>query len=330
MGEVQGLVANLVAMHDLLRDRDAVSVRLVMTPDRMVVAEAMRTFTYLSLYGYLTDAVVVNRVFPEELDGTYFGAWRARQQEELVRVREGFAPVPVLRAPYFEAEVIGAAMLDRLADAVFGDGRPGRAAAHRARAGVRPRRRRRVRAPRRAVRRARATCRSRRSATSWSCASTAASARSCCRRRSPRCGRLGRRSTTVPWWCALPERDDLDAVRAHLDEAHAAADRLVREAQRQAEEAGDEAGAAARLGRARARRGAGGRARPQAAARAARRRARRDPGRALAPARRGAARPAAGAARAARLVPRAARRARPGARPASRSRTSRWTDGRGT
>ena len=64
-----------------------------MTPDRMVVAEAMRTFTYLNLYGYLTDAVVVNRVFPEEVDGKYFGAWRALQAEQLgcVRVR--------LRAP---------------------------------------------------------------------------------------------------------------------------------------------------------------------------------------------------------------------------------------
>jgi arsenite-transporting ATPase len=122
MGEVQGLVANLVAMHDILRDRDAVSVRLVMTPDRMVVAEAMRTFTYLSLYGYLTDAVIVNRVFPEELDGTYFGAWRAVQQRELERVREGFSPVPVLGAPYFEAEVLGDAMLDRLGGALFGDG----------------------------------------------------------------------------------------------------------------------------------------------------------------------------------------------------------------
>jgi arsenite/tail-anchored protein-transporting ATPase len=121
MAEVQGLVANLVAMHDILRDRDAVSVRLVMTPDRMVVAEAMRTFTYLSLYGYLTDAVIVNRVFPEELDGTYFGAWRAVQQRELARVRDGFAPVPVRCAPYFESEVLGGAMLDRLGDALFGE-----------------------------------------------------------------------------------------------------------------------------------------------------------------------------------------------------------------
>jgi arsenite/tail-anchored protein-transporting ATPase len=120
MGEVHGLVGNLVAMHDILRDRDAVSVRLVMTPDRMVVAEAMRTFTYLSLYGYLTDAVIVNRVFPPELEGTYFGAWRDVQQRELERVREGFAPVPVLCAPYFEAEVLGAAMLDRLGTALFG------------------------------------------------------------------------------------------------------------------------------------------------------------------------------------------------------------------
>ena len=95
-----------------------------MTPDRMVVAEAMRTFTYLSLYGYLTDAVIVNRVFPEELAGTYFGAWRDVQQRELERVREGFAPVPVLRAPYFEAEVIGDAMLDRLGAALFAEDEP--------------------------------------------------------------------------------------------------------------------------------------------------------------------------------------------------------------
>jgi arsenite/tail-anchored protein-transporting ATPase len=121
MGEVHGLVGNLVAMHDILRDRDAVSVRLVMTPDRMVVAEAMRTFTYLSLYGYLTDAVIVNRVFPSALEGTYFGAWRDVQQRELERVREGFAPVPVLCAPYFEAEVVGGGMLDRLGSALFGE-----------------------------------------------------------------------------------------------------------------------------------------------------------------------------------------------------------------
>ncbi len=121
-GEVQRLVENLIAMNEILRDHERVSIRLVMSPDRMVIAEAMRTFTYLSLYGYLTDAVVVNRVFPEEVAGGYFGAWREVQREQLELVESGFAPVPVLRAPYFEQEVLGATMLDRLGNALFEDG----------------------------------------------------------------------------------------------------------------------------------------------------------------------------------------------------------------
>jgi arsenite-transporting ATPase len=116
--DVQRLVRNLIAMNEILRDNEHVSVRLVMTPDRMVVDEARRTFTYLNLYGYLTDAVVVNRVFGAEV-GDYFGAWRERQQEQLSSVRDAFAPVPVLQAPYFEEEVVGEAMLDRLGDALF-------------------------------------------------------------------------------------------------------------------------------------------------------------------------------------------------------------------
>jgi arsenite-transporting ATPase len=113
-------VRNLIAMNEILRDRERVSVRLVMTPDRLVIDEARRTFTYLNLYGYLTDAVVVNRVFPAEV-GDYFGAWRERQQRRLADVEAAFAPVPVLRAPYFEEEVVGAAMLDRLGAAAFAD-----------------------------------------------------------------------------------------------------------------------------------------------------------------------------------------------------------------
>jgi len=117
VAELQRLVGNLVAMDELLRD-PGTSLRLVMTPDRVVVAEAMRTYTYLSLYGYLTDAVVVNRMFPADV-GAYFDAWRQRQEDELAAVQAGFAPVPVLRAPYFEREVAGPVMLDRLGAALF-------------------------------------------------------------------------------------------------------------------------------------------------------------------------------------------------------------------
>jgi arsenite-transporting ATPase len=122
--DVQRLVENLIRMNAILRNRESSSIRLVMNPDRMVIKEAQRTFTYLNLYGYLTDAVIVNRVFPEDVEGGYFGPWRSRQREHLEQVREGFAPVPVLTARYFEEEVMGEAMLDRLAAEVFADRAP--------------------------------------------------------------------------------------------------------------------------------------------------------------------------------------------------------------
>jgi arsenite-transporting ATPase len=120
LDDVDRLVRNLIAMNGILRDHARASVRLVMTPDRMVIDEARRTFTYLNLYGYLTDAVVCNRVFPAEV-GPYFGAWRERQEATVASVRDAFAPVPVLRAPFFGEEVVGAAMLDELGAALFTD-----------------------------------------------------------------------------------------------------------------------------------------------------------------------------------------------------------------
>ena len=114
--DVERLARNLVAMNGILRDRAHTSIRLVTSPDRMVVKESMRTFTYLNLYGYLTDAVVVNRLLPP--DG-YFAAWRESQEEQLELVRSAFAPVPVLTADLFEREVMGGEMLDRLGDAIF-------------------------------------------------------------------------------------------------------------------------------------------------------------------------------------------------------------------
>jgi arsenite-transporting ATPase len=118
--DIQRLSENLIAMNSILRDRDRSTVRLVMNPDKMVIGEAMRTFTYLNLYGYVTDAVIVNRVFPSDV-GDYFAGWRRVQEEHLELVQSAFAPVPVLSAPYFDQEVIGPSMLDRLAEALFSD-----------------------------------------------------------------------------------------------------------------------------------------------------------------------------------------------------------------
>ncbi|HEY6525763.1 MAG TPA: ArsA family ATPase [Solirubrobacteraceae bacterium] len=121
--DLERLSQNLIAMNEILRDRTHSTIRLVMNPDRMVIGEAMRTFTYLNLYGYLTDAVIVNRLFPEGV-GDYFADWRRVQEQHLERVHSAFAPVPVLCAPFFEQEVVGPEMLDRLRTELFADTDP--------------------------------------------------------------------------------------------------------------------------------------------------------------------------------------------------------------
>jgi arsenite-transporting ATPase len=121
--DIQTLSANLIAMDRILRDTEHSTIRLVMAPDRMVIGEAMRTFTYLNLYGYLTDAVIVNKVFPDGV-GDYFAGWREHQQEQLELVRSAFEPVPVLEVPYFDREVIGTEMLGLVGAELFDAGLP--------------------------------------------------------------------------------------------------------------------------------------------------------------------------------------------------------------
>ncbi|MDP8969714.1 MAG: ArsA family ATPase, partial [Actinomycetota bacterium] len=123
MGLVEQLYRNLQGVREILTDGDVTTVRLVVNAEKMVIAEARRTYTYLSLFGYHVDAVVVNRLIPDEVADPWFDRWKAVQAEHLRSVREGFTDLPVLTAPLFDDELVGAEALGRLADAVYGGGR---------------------------------------------------------------------------------------------------------------------------------------------------------------------------------------------------------------
>jgi arsenite-transporting ATPase len=100
------------------------SVRLVLTPEAVVVAEARRTLTSLALYGYAVDGLVANRVFPAS-DDPWTAGWVAAQAEQLASVRRDVAPLPVLVSPYSGSEPVGLAALTALGEGLYGDRDPG-------------------------------------------------------------------------------------------------------------------------------------------------------------------------------------------------------------
>jgi arsenite-transporting ATPase len=122
----EDLFRRLEGLHALLADPDISSVRLVLNPEKMVIKEAQRTFTYLNLYGYATDAVVCNRLLPEAVQDGYFQTWKITQQEHFRVIQESFSPLPVFTVPLMEQEVVGIEMLEKVAAALYGDEDPTR------------------------------------------------------------------------------------------------------------------------------------------------------------------------------------------------------------
>jgi arsenite-transporting ATPase len=118
------LILQLTRMHDLLSDPQKASVRLVLNPEKMVIKEAQRTFAYLNLYGYLTDAVISNRLIPARVQDSYFDSWKESHEKYSQMIEEAFSPLPILKAPLFDQEVVGLDMLRRMAESIYGDDDP--------------------------------------------------------------------------------------------------------------------------------------------------------------------------------------------------------------
>lgn len=117
---IKELIQQLNRMAGLLGDTEKSSVRVVLNPEKMVIKEAQRTFTYINLYGFACDLVVSNRVLPAAVQDAYFTALKESQVRYGKMIQESFAPVPIFQIPFFDQEVVGLKMLRRLAEALYG------------------------------------------------------------------------------------------------------------------------------------------------------------------------------------------------------------------
>jgi len=121
--ELEKLFNKLEAVQKIMLDPTVCSIRIVTNPERMVIQEAKRAYTYLQLYGYNVDAIIVNRILPEEMggEGSVFEKYIKSQAEYMQEIDESFSPLPIFKVKHVGQEVFGLDLLDTIGKTIYGE-----------------------------------------------------------------------------------------------------------------------------------------------------------------------------------------------------------------
>lgn len=117
--ELEEIFGKLERIQNIMVDPGICSIRLVMNPERMVIQESRRAFTYLQLYGYIVDAIIINRIIDEKEAGQLFGLYVASQKSYLKEIKDTFSPLPVFKVNHQGQEVFGLEQLVLIGELLY-------------------------------------------------------------------------------------------------------------------------------------------------------------------------------------------------------------------
>lgn len=119
--ELQEILLKLEKVHRLFSNPEVCTIRLVTTPEKMVIQEARRAFMYLQLYGFCVDSVIVNRIIPDMPEDKFFRKFMTKQEEYLAEIDTSFSPVPILKIEHFGEEIFGQEKLLMISEMLYHD-----------------------------------------------------------------------------------------------------------------------------------------------------------------------------------------------------------------
>lgn len=122
--EIEVLCEKLNDLKKLMENKDIVSIRIVTTPEKIVVKESKRNFSYLHLYDYNVDAIIVNKIYPEESLSGYFEKWIQNQKEAIQDIKESFFGVPIFQLELLKNELRTLERLQAVAHKLYADKSP--------------------------------------------------------------------------------------------------------------------------------------------------------------------------------------------------------------
>lgn len=121
MNEIEKMFLKLVELQELLKNRDITSVRIVTTPEKMVVEETKRNYMYLNLYNFNVDGLYINRILPKDMDNDFFTQWLVIQKEYITYLKECFSALPIYEIPWYDEELKGEKAIRRIVEHVLDD-----------------------------------------------------------------------------------------------------------------------------------------------------------------------------------------------------------------
>ena len=119
MNEIEKMFLKLIELQEMLKNRDITSVRIVTTPEKMVVEETKRNYMYMNLYNFNVDGLYINRILPQDINNTFFDKWVELQKEYISALKESFAALPIYEIPWYDEELKGEANIRRIVEDVL-------------------------------------------------------------------------------------------------------------------------------------------------------------------------------------------------------------------
>lgn len=121
MNDIEKMYLKLVELQELLKNRDVTSIRIVTTPEKMVVEETKRNYMYMNLYNFNVDGLYINRILPKDINNEFFNQWIVIQREYITYLKESFSALPIYEIPWYEEELRGVDNIKRIVEDVLSE-----------------------------------------------------------------------------------------------------------------------------------------------------------------------------------------------------------------
>ncbi len=122
--DIEKLICKMDGLRELMWNKDIVSIRIVTSPEKIVIKETKRNFSYLHLYNYNVDAIIVNKVYPKEALEGYFHKWIKNQEDAIEDIKESFTGIPIFYMELLTHELRTINRLKEVSDKLYGNTDP--------------------------------------------------------------------------------------------------------------------------------------------------------------------------------------------------------------